>query len=265
LDLEAQKIRFAYHNRETLKGISLSLRSGEFLGPNGSGKSTFLKILPGYLKPLKGRIVFSGIPDPRSQKELSRLLAFVPQRPGLAMPLTVRELILMGRLPHLRSRWAGYDRGDRQKVDAVLAVLGIEGLANRDVTTLSGGEAQKVIIGRCLVQKGEVFLLDEVTTGLDLNHTIEIMELIRRKADEEGKSIVAVFHDLNLASQYCDRIVILKNGSVRSQGSPREILTEELVEDIYGIRALVLHGEDGKPIVLSRRAGGVSKQGLRRI
>jgi iron complex transport system ATP-binding protein len=169
------------------------------------------------------------------------------------MPLPVRDLVIMGRLPHLRSRWAGYDAADRQKVAAVLSALGIEDLADRDVTTLSGGEAQKVIIARCLVQEGEFLLLDEVTNGLDLNHTIEIMELMRRKADEEGKGIVAVFHDLNLAAQYCDRIVILKEGSVRGQGSPEEILTEELVEEIYGIRPLVLPGKDGKPIILPRR------------
>jgi iron complex transport system ATP-binding protein len=255
VDIEVRELRFAYHDREILRGISLSLHPGEFLGllgPNGSGKSTFLKTLLGFLKPLTGRIVFSG--GGLSEKgERSRLLAFVPQRPGLSMSLPVRDMVLMGRLPHLRSRWAGYDAGDRQKVEDVLSALGIEDLANRDLTTLSGGEAQKVIIARCLVQEGEFLLLDEVTNGLDLNHTIEIMELMRRKTDEEGKSIVAVFHDLNLAAQYCDRIVLLKDGAIRGQGRPGEILTEDLVEEIYGIRALVLRGKDGKPIVLPRR------------
>ena len=256
MDIEVGDLRFAYHDREILRGISLSLHTGEFLGllgPNGSGKSTFLKNLLGFLKPHTGRVVFSGALSDLSAKTRSRLLAFVPQRPGLTMSLPVRDLIIMGRLPHLRSRWAGYDTGDRQKVDEVLSALGIGDLAERDVTTLSGGEAQKVIIARCLVQEGEFLLLDEVTNGLDLNHTIEIMELMRRKADEEGKSIVAVFHDLNLAAQYCDRIVLLKDGSVRGQGSPAEILTEDLVEEIYGIRPLVLRGKDGKPIVLPLR------------
>jgi iron complex transport system ATP-binding protein len=258
LDIEVQDLHFAYHGRKTLKGISLSLRPGEFLGllgPNGSGKSTFLKNLLGYLKPQKGRIVFSGAPDPPGTKNISRFLAFVPQRPELAMSLPVRELVLMGRLPHIKSRWTGYDKQDRQKVEELLSALGIADLADRDVTRLSGGELQKVIICRCLVQEGEVFLLDEVTSGLDLNHTVEIMELIRRKADEEGKIIVAVFHDLNLASQYCDRVLFLKNGTVYCQGSPGEILTERVVEDIYGIRALVLKGEDGRPVVLPRRTG----------
>ncbi|MDR1128172.1 MAG: ABC transporter ATP-binding protein [Treponema sp.] len=258
MNIDVQNLSFAYHGRKVLKEISLSLCPGEFLGllgPNGSGKSTFLKNLLGYLKPQKGRIVFSGMPDPSGPGDISRFLAFVPQRPGLTMPLLVRDLVLMGRLPHIRSRWAGYDKQDRRKVGEVLSAMGIEELADRDVTRLSGGELQKVIICRCLVQEGEVFLLDEVTSGLDLNHSIEIMELVRRKADEEGKIIVAVFHDLNLASQYCDRVLFLKNGSIYCQGNPQEVLTEQVLEDIYGIRAFVFRGEDGKPVVLPRRAG----------
>jgi iron complex transport system ATP-binding protein len=259
LNIDVQDIRFAYRGREILKKISLSLRSGDFLGllgPNGSGKSTFLKNLLGYLKPQKGRIVFSGTPGLPGTNDVSRFLSFVPQRPGLSMPLLVRDLVLMGRLPHICSRWAGYDKQDRRKVEEALSALGIEDLADRDVTRLSGGELQKVIICRCLVQEGEVFLLDEVTSGLDLNHCIEIMELIRRKADEEGKIIVAVFHDLNLASQYCDKVLFLKNGQIYCEGNPREVLTERVIEDIYGIRPLIFKGEDDKPIVLPRRAGG---------
>jgi iron complex transport system ATP-binding protein len=257
LDIEVRNLTFAYHGRVVLNEVSLSLRSGEFLGllgPNGSGKTTFLKNLLGYLKPRSGGIVFLGAAGISGPGGSARFLAFVPQRPALAMPLPVRELVLMGRLPHMRSRWAGYAKEDYQKVEAALSALGIADLADRDAARLSGGELQKVIICRCLVQEGDVFLLDEVTSGLDLNHTIEIMELIRRKADEEGKLVVAVFHDLNLASRYCDRVVFIKDGTIRCQGSPLEVLTEQTVEDIYGIRALVTKGEDGKPVVLPRRA-----------
>jgi iron complex transport system ATP-binding protein len=262
VSLEVCGICFAYHERIILNDISLSLKAGEFLGflgPNGSGKSTFLKNLLGFLKPSRGRIVFSGTSAVPARAEhfrtiRSKRLAFVPQNSRPPAALSVRDVILMGRLPHIRDRWTGYGKADKQKVEEILKVLGISDMAERDVMSLSGGEMQKVIIGRCLVQEGDILLLDEATSGLDLNHTIEIMELMRKKAGEEGKTIVAVLHDLNLASQYCDRIVLLKNGSLRYQGSPREILTEEVVEDIYGIRAAVKTDEYGRPFVLPRRA-----------
>jgi iron complex transport system ATP-binding protein len=113
---------------------------------------------------------------------------------------------------------------------------------------------QKVIIGRCLVQEGDILLLDEATQGLDLNHTIEIMELMRNKARVEGKTVVAVLHDLNLAAQYCDRLAFLKDGRLRYQGKPRELITENIIEEIYGIRAAVKADEYGRPFVLPRRA-----------
>jgi iron complex transport system ATP-binding protein len=259
MELNAEKLSFAYHKRIILNSISLSLKGGEFLGllgPNGSGKSTFLKNLLGFLKPTGGRIVFAGtgaVPAP-APKERSRHIAFVPQSSGLHAALSVREVILMGRLPHLQDRWTGYNKIDRQKVAEVLAVLGIEDMAERNVLSLSGGELQKVIIGRCLAQEGEILLLDEATSGLDLNHSIEIMELMRRKTLDEGKTVVAVLHDLNLASQYCDRIVLLKNGRIRYQGSPAAVLTEEVVEEIYGVRAAVKTDEYGRPFVLPRRS-----------
>ncbi|MDR1909982.1 MAG: ABC transporter ATP-binding protein, partial [Spirochaetaceae bacterium] len=172
---------------------------------------------------------------------------------GARAAFTVAESVLMGRLPHLKDRWAGYSREDRRKAAEVMELLGIADMAERNVTTLSGGEMQKAVIARCLVQEGDILLLDEATSGLDLNHSVEIMELLRRKADEEGTIILAVLHDLNLASQYCDRILLLKNGRLRFQGRPPEILTEDVVEEIYGIRAVVTADENNRPVVLPRR------------
>jgi iron complex transport system ATP-binding protein len=257
MSLEAQNVSFAYHERLVLDQVSLSLKAGEFLGflgPNGSGKSTFLKNLLGFLKPSQGRIVFSGTGLVPTRAERSKRLAFVPQNSRPPASLSVRDVILMGRLPHIRDRWAGYGKEDKEKVEETLQALGIAGMAERDVLSLSGGEMQKVIIGRCLAQEGDILLLDEATSGLDLNHSIEIMELMRKKTGQEGKTIVAVLHDLNLASQYCDRIVLLKNGRLRYQGRPGDILTEEVVEEIYGIRAAVQTDEYGRPFVLPRRA-----------
>jgi iron complex transport system ATP-binding protein len=262
MSLEVQKISFAYRDRAVLEEISLSLKPGEFLGflgPNGSGKSTFLKNLLGFLKPSQGRIVFSGADREPGREERARRLALVPQNSGLRAVLSVEDMVLMGRLPHLQDRWAGYSRADHEKVREVLESLGLTRMAGRNVMSLSGGETQKVIIGRCLVQEGDIILLDEATSGLDLNHTIEIMELMRKKAGEEGKTIVAVLHDLNLAAQYCDRIVLLKDGRIRGEGPPGEVLTGELVEEIYGVRAVVRKDEYGRPVILPRRAEGAGK------
>jgi iron complex transport system ATP-binding protein len=135
-----------------------------------------------------------------------------------------------------------------------MELLGIASMAGRSAATLSGGEMQKAVIARCLVQEADILLLDEATSGLDLNHSVEIMELMRRKADGEGKIILAALHDLNLASQYCDRLILLKNGRVRFQGKPGEVLTESVVEEIYGIRAVIHRDAKGCPVVLPRRA-----------
>ncbi|MDR2159965.1 MAG: ABC transporter ATP-binding protein [Treponema sp.] len=257
MSVTVRNLGFAYRERMVLREISLSLRPGEmvgFLGPNGSGKSTFLKNLLGFLRPSQGRIVFAGLGENPAPKQLARRLALVPQCSPHRPLLSVKEFILMGRLPHLKDRWAGYDEGDRRKTAEVMATLDLAPLADRYVTELSGGEFQKAVIGRCLVQEGDILLLDEVTTGLDLNHTIEIMELMRKKADEERKTILAVLHDLNLAAQYCDRLMLLKDGRICHQGRPPEVLTTEVVEKIYGVSAAVRIDERGRPYVLPRRA-----------
>jgi iron complex transport system ATP-binding protein len=263
--LDIENLSFSWPRRKTLEAISLSLRPGElvgFLGPNGSGKSTFLKNLLGYLKPSGGRILFAGA-EGRVELppgERARRLSFVPQAPGRAS-FTVAEAVLMGRLPRLKDRWAGYSPEDKRKAAEVMEALGIASLADRNLMTLSGGELQKAVIARCLVQEGDILLLDEATSGLDLNHSVEIMELMRRKADSEGKIILAVLHDVNLASQYCDRILLLKEGRLRFEGTPEETLTEEILEEIYGIRVAVRIDENGRPVALPRRSSAAERPG----
>jgi iron complex transport system ATP-binding protein len=251
--IKVEELCFSYGGRPVLRKINLALRHGELLGllgPNGSGKSTFLKNLLGVLKPASGRVIFAG--DRHS-------LALVPQSTGLTAALSVRDVVLMGRLPYIKDRWAGYRNEDHLKVTETLYALGLLPLAERDMLSLSGGEQQKALIARALVQEEEILLLDEATSGLDLNHTIEIMELMKKKTREEGKSVVAVLHDLNLASQYCDRIALLKNGSVCRCGDPREILNEELLEEVYGIRPVLYRDEHGSPFIVPRRADKENK------
>jgi iron complex transport system ATP-binding protein len=260
--LDIENLSFSRPRRKILEAISLSLRPGElagFLGPNGSGKSTFLKNLLGFLKPSGGRVLFSGETGPGTELargERARRLSFVPQLSGMRAGFTVAELVLMGRLPHLKDRWAGDGAGDRRKAAEVMETLGIASLAARSLGTLSGGELQKAALARCLAQEADIMLLDEATSGLDLNHSVEIMELLLRKARGEGTIILAVLHDVNLASQYCDRIFLLKQGRLRFAGPPAEVLTEETLEEIYGIRVAVRIDENGRPVALPRRVSG---------
>jgi iron complex transport system ATP-binding protein len=258
--LEIQDLSFSWPRRELLRAISVSLIPGElvgFLGPNGSGKSTFLKNILGFLKPSQGKILYAcagnDVKTELAPDERARCFSYVPQFTAMGASFTVSELVIMGRLPHIKDRWAGYTQQDRQKTEEVMETLCLTPLASRSVATLSGGETQKAVIARCLAQEGDIILLDEATSGLDLNHSIEIMELMRKKASGEKKIILAVLHDLNLASQYCDRVLLLKDGELRYQGRPEDVLTEDVIEDVYGIRAVVRSDDKGRPFVLPRR------------
>ena len=251
--LATENLSFSYRKRQILHDISLSFKAGELtglLGPNGCGKSTFLKNLLGFLQPQSGRVVYT---PATSAIERARALAYVPQQSGLSTALTVREAVLMGRLPWLRDRWAGYDTEDKRKTEEVIEALGLGPLAERDVRHLSGGELQKTMIARALTQEGEILLLDEATSGLDINHCIEIMELMRRKTRDEGKTVIAALHDLNLAAQFCDRVIFLKKGRLHFDGPPREAFTSERIEAVYGLRVTVIHDAQGTPVVLPCR------------
>jgi len=262
--MEAAGVGFSYRRRIVLDGMNLRVHTGDFigfLGPNGSGKTTFLKNLLGYLKSSSGTILCSGM-DIRSASpsDLSRAIAFVPQQTSLRSPITVTEAVVMGRLPHLKDRWTGYSKTDFNKTYEVISALGLSALAERPVTCLSGGELQKVVLARCLVQESDIFLLDEATAGLDLNHSVEIMELMRKKANNEKKAIVAVLHDINLACSYCDRIALIKGGKIRYEGPPAEVITADILEDVFSFRAKVGYLDDGTPFVLPRRGDEIPLQ-----
>lgn len=272
MSLIIQELAVGWEKRNILESLSLSLKPGEFtglLGPNGSGKSTLLKTVLGFLKPSRGRVLFTcgamGEPAELSHKEAARRLAFVPQSPGNTVSITVRDMILMGRLPHLQDRWSGYTPADKERVDKVMEKLGLTALADRDAAYLSGGEMQKVSIARCLVQEGDILLLDEATSGLDMNHTIEIMELLREKADKENTVILAVLHDLNTAFQYCDSIAFLKKGRILCRGKPQDIVNETLLETVYGVRVIIENDEAGRPVIIPRRRDSTHKEDSKHV
>jgi iron complex transport system ATP-binding protein len=257
--LYGRGISFSYHDRLCLHGIDLDVRRGELLGilgPNGSGKSTLLKTILGYLSPQGGEIALMGDQLGKLRRsERARRLSFVPQNSGLRVPLTVFQAVLLGRYARMGKKFGGYSFQDKDAVNKTLLSLELSHLAERPVTELSGGEFQKVLLARALVQNTPVLLLDEATSNLDVHHTLEIMNLVRQKVEKEKRAVIAVMHDLNLASSSCDRILIMKEGSVYSCGLPAEVITEKMIHAVYGVPLKVLHDEEGLPFVLPRLAG----------
>jgi iron complex transport system ATP-binding protein len=245
--LRIEDLSFAYNSRVVLKGIDFDVTSGEMLfiiGPNGSGKSTLLKCLNGILKP-RGS-VYIGMRElnklPRG--EIAKWIGYVPQR-GEINHLTVFDTILLGRKPHIK--WS-VSENDTEVVKRIIKLLDLEDLSFRRLTELSGGELQKVIIARALAQEPKILLLDEPTNNLDLKNQIEVMRILRKVVRERGISAVITMHDLNIASLYADRIIMLKDGEIVSVGGV-EVLNSENIEKVYGIKVSVVE-HDGKPLIV---------------
>jgi iron complex transport system ATP-binding protein len=235
-------VNFSYNGTPVLRDISLELRRGccyGILGPNGSGKTTLLDLLGGLQAPQAGSIEFQGRPlHVWPKKQLARLLALVPQDFMVRFGFSVREVVEMGLHPHLH-RFAAPNEAEQALIDEALEVTGIAALASRPVTRLSGGEKQRVAVARALAQKPAVLLLDEATSNLDIHHSLEILHLIRERFDQQGMQVVAVMHDLNLASFFCDQLIFLKEGQIVCQGPTNAVLTPDNIAAVYGVEAEV--------------------------
>jgi iron complex transport system ATP-binding protein len=239
---------------EVVRRISLDVPRGEWLGligPNGAGKTTLLRALGG-LVPYDGNAAVDGR-DVRAsaRRELSRRLALVPQTPHVPDELTVSEYVLLGRTAHI-AYLATERRADREAAHRALVRLDLEGFAERRLGSLSGGELQRVVLARALAQEAPVLLLDEPTSALDLGHQQQALELVDRLRQEDGLTVVAAMHDLTLAAQYADRLLLLDRGEVVAAGSADEVLSEELIARHYGAQVRVVR-EDGALYVLPRR------------
>ena len=171
-----------------------------------------------------------------SQPELAEILSFVPQKSSLTMPLTVEDVVYMGRVPYIKNKWIGFDREDREQVEKIMRMLKIDQFKNRVIFSLSGGEFQRVLLARALVQNTDIMLLDEPTSALDMNYALEIMKLTSYFVKNENLTAVMVLHDLNLASMYCDSIILLKEGKIAYEGTPKELFRPEILEEIYGFK-----------------------------
>lgn len=245
-DISIENTTFSYGLSEEnlLDGINLNIEKGKFigiLGPNGCGKSTLLKVILKYLNPKEGIIKIENKElKEYTQSELAEILSFVPQKSSLTMPLTVEDVVYMGRVPYMKNKWTGFDREDREKVEKIMQMLKIDKFKNRVIFSLSGGEFQRVLLARALAQNTNIMLLDEPTSALDMNYALEIMKLTSYFVQNESLTAVMVLHDLNLASMYCDSIILLKNGKIAYEGTPKELFRPEILEEIYGFNCEVI-------------------------
>lgn len=252
--LVAEGLTCGYGLAAVLTDFNLAVAQGEFLavvGPNGSGKSTLLKALTRTLAPARGRVALGGreIWSMRSAA-FARRVAVVAQEAPVDFEFTVAEVVLMGRLPYLRP-FRGEGPADHAAVARALAATDTQYLAERLVTGLSGGERQRVMVARALAQEPELLVLDEPTSHLDIGHQVELLDLIRRLNREQGVTVVAVLHDLNLAAQYASRMVMIREGRLHAEGAPGAVVSEQNVRAVYGSRVRVMaHPEEGSPHVI---------------
>ena len=252
--LLVDNIHFSYKDASILEGLKLEVQGGELLGlvgPNGAGKTTLLKLISGVLTPSLGRVIIDGT-DLGALKPFQRakLVSVVPQDAELPLSFKVQELVLMGRNPHLKLlQWEGPE--DLEVARQAMEMTDTLSLSDRDVGTLSGGERQRVVVAMALAQEAPVMLLDEPTASLDLAHQTGIMDLVRDVQRQRGGAVVVAMHDLTLAGQYCDRLVMLASGRSYSQGPPEAVLTRENVSKVYGTEVFILsHPHRGTPVVL---------------
>ena len=254
--MKISALTFSYGQRAILQDVCLNLERGKFygiLGPNGCGKSTLLKNILQILKPASGIIEINGKrASEYSLKELAALIGFVPQKTALAAPLSVKEILLAGRFCRLKSAFSGYDASDHAKVEQMAELLDVKKFLNRSAFELSGGEFGRVLLARALVSEPEILLLDEPTGALDMNYAIEAMKICENLTKTLNLTSVIVLHDLNLASLFCDEILMLKDGAVRYRGSASELFTPQIIKEIYGFEALIVE-ENGVKFILPKK------------
>jgi iron complex transport system ATP-binding protein len=241
--LEARGLRLAYEDADVVKDLSLAIQPGRvtaIVGPNACGKSTLLRGLARLLKPRAGAVHLDGQSIHRlSTKEVARRLAILPQSPTAPEGLTVVDLVARGRYPY-QTWFRQWSAADEEAVAGAMAATEVLDLAERPVDELSGGQRQRVWIAMALAQDTEILLLDEPTTFLDLAHQVEILDLLADLNRRDGRTIVLVLHDLNQACRYCHHLIAMRDGAVAAQGPPAEIVTGELVEEVLGLRCLVV-------------------------
>lgn len=253
VNIKVHNLSFQYHAEPILKGISMEVEKGDILGiigPNGSGKSTLLKNINALLRPMEGTVMLEGKDLlEMNRQEIARYMAVVPQDTSVGFNFNAYEIVMMGRVPHL-DRFQKEGKRDRQIVREAMELTSSWSFKNRPITELSGGERQRVILARALAQESQVILLDEPTAFLDISYQTEIFDLVKKLNQERNLTVIAVLHDLNLASQYCHHLLLLKEGKIYRMGTPREVITTSNIREVYGTRVIVgRHPLSGTPYV----------------
>ncbi|MEV6580780.1 ABC transporter ATP-binding protein [Streptomyces sp. NPDC051582] len=261
VELAVEAVRYATEGHTLLHGVDLAARPGEtvgVVGPNGSGKTTLLRCVHGALRPTAGRVLLDGADAAGlGARDRARRVAVVPQDAAGTFGLTVREVVAMGRSPHKRF-WEQDGPDDVRRVGEALRTVGAGGFADRRYDGLSGGERQRALVARALVQDPGLLALDEPTNHLDIRYQLEILGLVRALP----ATVLLVLHDLNLAASYCDRLYVLSGGRVAAAGTPAEVLTEDLLAEVYGVRTrITTHPDTTGPNIVylppdGHRAGG---------
>ena len=260
--LGARSVSSGYGHTTVLDDLDLDIPTGvvtTIIGPNGCGKSTLLRTLARLIKPSSGHVVLDGADIAKlKSKQIATTMGLLPQSPLAPEGLTVGDLVARGRHPH--QTWLRqWSSDDAEVVDAALEQTGVRDLADRPVDSLSGGQRQRVWISMTLAQGTDLLLLDEPTTYLDLSHALDVLDLVD-ELSSQGRTVVMVLHDLNLAIRYSDHIIAMRDGAVVAQGSPAEVISEEMLLETFGLRSTVIDDPvaPGRPCIIpigARRTG----------
>ena len=252
--INIEKLNYSYGRKEVLKELSLDIDENKLtgiIGPNGCGKSTLAKNI---IKYINGKFESFKIMDTDirelTHKKIAQLISYIPQKSIIIPNISVFDYVLLGRFPLLKNSWDNYTKKDYEIVENNINLLNIKELRDRNIETLSGGELQKTLLARALAQEAKILLLDEPTSALDLNNAVEFMKILKNISMKKEISVIIIIHDLNLASLFCDSLIILKDGRFIEKGSPKEVINEENIKSVYNLDCKVCYNENDKPYII---------------